>query len=138
MGVLQALGTRAALASIYHPQTNSATERANRTLLQMIRKYIRKNHSSWASYLPLFEFAYNSAVNTTIGMPPFVAELARMPLMPISMLIPQETAPPPPRAIRQYVQDLQTQLADICQQVLTRDEQAVDSRNLIPAGSDEM
>ena len=138
MGVLEALGTRAALASTHHPQTNGATERANRTLLQMIRKYVRKNHSSWASYLPLFDFAYNSAVNPTIGMPPFVAELARMPLMPISMLIPQETAPAPPRAIRQYVQDLQTQLADIRQQVLTRDERAVDSRNLIPAGSDEI
>ena len=107
-------------------------------LLQMIRKYVRKNHSTWASYLPLFEFAYNSAVNTTIGMPPFVAELARMPLMPVSMLIPQDTAPAPPRPIRQYVQDLQTQLTDICQQVLTRDEQVVDSRNLIPAGSDEI
>ena len=138
MGVLEALGTRTALASTHHPQTNGATERANRTLLQMIQKYVRKNHSSWASYLPLFEFAYNSAVNTTIGMPSFVADLARMPLIPISMLIPQEAVPAPPRAIRQYVQDLQTQLADIRQQVLTRDEQAVDSRNLIPAGSDEM
>ena len=46
MGVMTALGSRAALASIHHPQTNGATERANRTLIQMIRKFVRKNHST--------------------------------------------------------------------------------------------
>ena len=88
MGVMSTLGTRAALASTHHPQTNGATERANRTLIQMIRKFVRKNHSTWASYLPLFEFAYNSAVHSITGMAPFVVELARMPLIPVSLLIP--------------------------------------------------
>ena len=45
MRVMQALGTRAALASTHHPQTNGATERANRTLIQMIRKFVRKKHA---------------------------------------------------------------------------------------------
>ena len=46
MGVLEALGTRAALASTHHLQTNGATERANRTLLLMIRKFVMSNHAS--------------------------------------------------------------------------------------------
>ena len=138
IGVMEALGSRAALASIHHLQTNGATERVNRTLVQMIRKFVRKNHVNWVSFLPLFEFAYNSAVHSTTGLAPFVAELARMPLMPVAMLIPESDTPTPPRPIREYVQDLTSQLKEIRQQVLARDEQVVDSRNLIPAGSDEV
>ena len=115
---MEALGTRAALASTHYPQTNGATERANRTLIQMIRKFVRKKHAEWPRYLPLFEFAYNSAVHTVTGVAPFVAELARMPLLPVSMLIPQEHTPAPPRPIRKYVQDLQEQLREVRQQVL--------------------
>ena len=137
IGVLQALGTRAALASTHHPQTNGATERANRTLIQMIRKYVRKNHSSWASYLPLFEFAYNSAVHAVTGTAPFVAELARMPLMPVSMLIPEKADPSPPQPIREHISQLTKQLQEIRQAILANDEKAVNSRNLIPVGSDE-
>ena len=138
IGVMEALGSRAALASTHHPQTNGATERVNRTLVQMIRKFVRKNHADWVSFLPLFEFAYNSAVHATTGLAPFVAELARMPLMPVAMLIPESDSPAPPRPIREYVQDLTSQLKEIRQQVLARDEQVVDSRNLIPVGSDEV
>ena len=138
IGVLQRLGTRAALASTHHPQTNGATERANRTLIQMIRKFVKKNHQEWASHLPLFEFAYNSAVHAVTGTPPFVAELARMPLMPVSLLIPEKEQEPLPKPVREYVRELMTQLQDIRQTILASDERVADSRNLIPAGSDEI
>ena len=136
-GVMKALGTRAALASTHHPQTNGATERANRTLIQMIRKFVRKNHSTWASMLPLFEFAYNSATHSTTGVVPFVAELARMPLLPVTILLPSADNPPLPKTAREYVQQLTQQLRNIRQEILASDERVVDSRNLIPAGSDE-
>ena len=115
---MEALGTRAALASNQHHQTNGATEHASRTLIQMIRKFVRKRHAEWATFLPLFEFAYNSAVHSVTGVAPFVAELARMPLLPVSMLIPQENIPAPPRPIRKFVQDLQKRLQEIRQQIL--------------------
>ena len=35
-----AFGTRVALATMYHPQTNGLTERMNRTLISLIRKYV--------------------------------------------------------------------------------------------------
>ena len=44
----------------------------------------------------------------------------------------------PLRLIREYVQGLTKQLKEIRQQVLARDEQVADSRNLIPVGSDEV
>ena len=134
---MKALGTRAALVSTHYPQTNGATERANRTLIQMIQKFVRKNHTTWATLLPLFEFAYNSAVHATTGVAPFVAKLARMPLMPVSMLVPAADNSPLPKSSREYVQQLTQQLASIRQEILVNDEKVVDSRNLIPAGSDE-
>ena len=104
----------------------------------MIQKFVRKNHSEWAFLLPLFEFAYNSAVHAVIGVAPFVAELARMPLFPVSMLLPSGDIPPLPKSAREYVQELTQQLRTIRQEVLSRDEKVADSRNLIPAGSDEV
>ena len=138
IGVLGALGTRTALASTHHPQTNGATERANRTLLQMIRKFVMTRHDQWASHLPLFEFAYNSATHAVTGVAPFVAELARMPRMPIAMLVPEKELPAPPRSVRQHVHDLASTLFEIRKGILAKDEQVVDSRNLIPVGSDEL
>ena len=104
----------------------------------MIRKFVLKNHDTWAYHLPLFEFTYNSAVHSTTGLAPFVAELARMPLMPIAMLVPEKDVPALPRPIREYIQDLTKQLLLVRQQVLKRDEQVADGCNLISVGSDEI
>ena len=136
-GVMKALGMRAALASMHHLQTNGATERANRTLIQMIRKFVRKNHTTWATLLPLFEFAYNSAVHTTTGVAPFVAKLTQMPLIPVTMLVPAADNSLLPKSSQEYVQQLTQQLASIRREILVNDKKVVDSRNLIPAGSDE-
>ena len=111
---MKALGTRAALVSTHYLQTNGATERANRTLIQMIRKFVRKNHSTWASMLSLFEFACNSAMHSTTGVVPFMAELARMPLLPVTMLLPSADNPPLLKTAWEYVQQLTQQLRNIC------------------------
>ena len=138
IGILTALGTRTALASTHHPQTNGATERANRTLVQMIRKFVMSQHDQWAAYLPLFEFAYNSAVHAVTGVAPFVAELGRLPLMPVAMLLPERDLPVPSRLVRQHVHDLTTKLSEIRKAILAKDEAVTESRNLIPVGSDEL
>ena len=137
IGILNALGTRTALASTHHPQTNGATERANRTLLQMIRKFVTTHHENWATHLPLFEFAYNSATHAVTGVAPFVAELARMPRIPVAMLVPEKELEEPPRPVRQHVLDLAKELSEIRKGILAKDEQVVDSRNLIPVNADD-
>ena len=60
-------------------------------------------------------------------------------LMPIAMLLPEShTYMLSCEPICEYVQDLTKQLKEIRQQVLARDEQVADNRNLIPLGSDEV
>ena len=74
------------MASTYHPQTNGLTERCNRTLISLIRKYVYAHLGSWAEYLPLFEFAYNNAVHSTTQVAPFVADKGYNPPTPVSLL----------------------------------------------------
>ena len=84
--VWRMMGTRVAMASTHHPQTNGLTERCNRTLISLIRKYVHAHPGHWAEYLPLFEFAYNNTVHSTINVAPFVADKGYNPPTPVSLL----------------------------------------------------
>jgi hypothetical protein len=59
------------LSSTYHPQTDGATERANRTMVQMIRQAIGTKDSRWLERLPAIEWAMNAARSETTGFSPF-------------------------------------------------------------------
>ena len=125
--LFETLGSRCALASTHHPQTNGATERVNRTLIQMIRKYASTQQTKWAQFLPYFEFAYNSAVHSTTGIAPFVAELGRMPNIPIAMLMPIDR-PDAPTDIRTKIYEIATQMQSIRNNILVADEKAADTK----------
>ena len=84
--VWKMLGTRIAMASTHHPQTNGLTERCNRTLISLIRKYAHAHPKTWAEFLPLFEFAYNNTVHSTTQVTPFMAERGYQPPMPVSLM----------------------------------------------------
>ena len=86
--VMQKLGTKVALASTHHPQTNGLTERMNRTLLGMVRKVCANRRDQWVEALPLMEFAYNNSRHASTGVSPFVANEGRNPLVPATLLIP--------------------------------------------------
>mmetsp|Transcript_606 Transcript_606/g.749 ORF Transcript_606/g.749 Transcript_606/m.749 type:complete len:720 (-) Transcript_606:540-2699(-) len=59
------------MSTAYHPQSDGQTERTNRTLEQMLRMYVRPAQDDWDTYLPLIEYAYNSAVHETTHQTPF-------------------------------------------------------------------
>ena len=54
-------GSKMALSSSHHPQTDGQTEILNATIEQMLRAYVSKDRSSWAAWLSVLAFAYNSA-----------------------------------------------------------------------------
>jgi len=57
----------------YHPEGDRQTERMNQTLEQYLWIYCNYQQDNWSSLLPLAEFAYNNALNTTTGISPFFA-----------------------------------------------------------------
>jgi hypothetical protein len=73
------IGVRLKMSSAYHPQTDGATERANRTVTQMLRQCINPNQKDWVSKLPTIQFAINSARSESTGYAPFFLNNGRMP-----------------------------------------------------------
>ena len=67
------------LSSAFHPQTDGATERANRTMTQMLRQCVNSKQSDWVIKLPAIEFAMNSARSSTTGFSPFYLNYGRNP-----------------------------------------------------------
>ena len=55
------VGTKLQMSSAYHPQSDGATEKANKTLTQMLCQCVDAKQKDWVSKLPAIEFAINSA-----------------------------------------------------------------------------
>src|SRR5262249_31229798 len=55
------LGTKLAMSTTFHPQTDAQTERTNRTLEDMLRAYTNYRQDDWDQHLTAAEFACNSA-----------------------------------------------------------------------------
>jgi hypothetical protein len=67
------------MSSAYHPETDGGTERANRTVTQMLRQCIGPKQKDWVNKLPAIEFAVNSACTETTGYSPFFLNNGHMP-----------------------------------------------------------
>jgi hypothetical protein len=105
----KAAGVRLAMSTSRHPQTDGQSERNQRTLEEILRAHANYHMDNWVSLLSWAEFAYNSSVHPSIGMPPFVADLGFLPSTPQSLL----AAPgQPPRADAASAQLFQHQAAE--------------------------
>ena len=98
------MGTRVALATTHHPQTNGLTERMNRTLINMIRKVCAEHQTKWVEVLPLLEFAYNNSPHRVTKVSPFQAVQGTNPIVPASLLLPVAADRPPPKTYAEEVQ----------------------------------
>ena len=59
------------LSSVFHPQTDSQTERVNQVFEQYLQCTINYQQDDWIEYLPLAEFAYNTFHASTQQTPFF-------------------------------------------------------------------
>lgn len=73
------LNTELRMSSAFHPQTDGATERANRTITQMIRQCVGPDQKDWVMKLLAVEFAINSARSSATGFSPFQLNYGRNP-----------------------------------------------------------
>ena len=71
----------------YHHETVGLTERWNSTLKSLLATHkIASGDTRWHLYLPMLEFAYNSAVNASTGYSPFFIMHLRHPTLPLDIL----------------------------------------------------
>ena len=66
------VGTKLLFASIYHPQSNGAVERANRVIFTAIKKCLfDKKKGKWADELPKVVWSHNTSECRAIKFTPF-------------------------------------------------------------------
>ncbi|KAF8693024.1 hypothetical protein RHS03_08515, partial [Rhizoctonia solani] len=77
----QRLGIKPSFSSAYHPESDGQTERVNQFIEFYLRSYVSADHSDWATWLPLAEYAYNNAKHAATGKSPFELVYGRNPVM---------------------------------------------------------
>jgi hypothetical protein len=65
------VGTKLPMSTAFHPQTDGQTERANRTLEDMLRSYVNYEQDDWDQHLVALEIAFNNSVQASTGLTPF-------------------------------------------------------------------
>src|SRR3954470_10517443 len=84
--LFQTLGTKLAMSTAFHPQTDGQTKRTNQTLEDMLRAFTNYRQDNWDSQLAAAEFACNNAPNQSTGLSPFHMTQGRDPWNPYSSL----------------------------------------------------
>ena len=78
-------------STAYHPQSNGLVERFNRTLLNMLTKFVSSDQRDWDQKLPLLMLAYRSSEHESTGYSPNKMMLGRETELPADLLY----GPPP-------------------------------------------
>ena len=100
------LGTKLLMSTSFHPQTDGASERVNRSVGQILWTLILPNQTDWVDKLPLTEFAINSNISSSTGFTPFELNYSYMPSL-IGGIMPFENAKP---GIKRFVNQALTNL----------------------------
>ena len=91
---LKYMGSRAALSTPYHPQTDGQTERSIQTLLRLIRTYASKHQNEWEEILPYLQFSLNDSYCEATKSTPFRVLFGCDPIAPTRLVSRQATSFP--------------------------------------------
>jgi hypothetical protein len=82
----ETFGTRLALSTSKHPQTDGQTEVMNQHLETMLRAYISSDQKDWAYWLDVLQFAYNNATHSSHHTTPAQLLMGYKPRSPLDYL----------------------------------------------------
>jgi hypothetical protein len=97
-------GTQLRMSTAYHPQTDGQTERANRTLEEILRHYVSSKQNDWDQHLTAAEIAVNNSIQVSTGFTPYYLNYGEHPTFPTDI--------PLDNIKNQSVYDLMRQLQD--------------------------
>ena len=110
--IMKLCGTNLRMSTAYHPQSDGQTERANRTIEDMLRSYVNHRHSDWDTHLAAIEIAYNNSTNQSTGFSPFYLNYGFHPATPVTLDLRSATSHAiPNQAAADFAAALATDLA---------------------------
>ena len=95
------LDTMLNLSTEDHPQTDGQTKHVKKVLEEILRSYVSKRQSNWEDYLPILEFAYNSAKHVTTSFSPFMLMCGFQPRSPATVGLANEKI----QQVKDFLQD---------------------------------
>lgn len=70
----------------YHPESGGMIERMNRTLQDMLVKYVSHHQRDWDEHLPLVMMAYRSSVHASTQYTPFYLLFGHEVRLPVDVM----------------------------------------------------
>lgn len=77
---MRILKVKVNLSTVLQAQTDSISERASRTLEEMLKCFISHTQKDWDRFLPVLELAYNNCINDAHNQQLFLLEYGHHPV----------------------------------------------------------
>ena len=97
-------------SSAFHPATNGLIERMNRTMEDMLSKYITQTQKDWDQWSPVLLLEYRSSVHASTGQTPYQMMFGHSPRLPLDILYGHGPQGSDEYSPDQYVQRIQENL----------------------------
>jgi hypothetical protein len=72
-------GVKLKMSMAYHPKSDGASERSNKTINQCLRYHVKRNQTGWHRALPWVRFDMMNTINLSTGFSPFQLRMGRSP-----------------------------------------------------------
>ena len=69
--LLEKTGIERRVTSAYNPRVDGLCERANQTIIEVLRKHAEADTLDWDKWLPYVEYSYNTRIHSTTKFSPF-------------------------------------------------------------------
>ena len=97
--------------SPYHPESDGMVERMNRTLQDMLAKYVSDHQRDWDEHLPLVMMAYRSSVHASTQYTPFYLLFGHEVRLPVDVMFGRQPNHKP--EVSDYVRNLRDTLEEV-------------------------